>query len=618
MKLAGILIGLAAVFNAGAKGGTLSSPDGNVTATVTVADSDGLTQCLLWRVAYKGKAVIADSPLMFELKEMPALGIGCRITDVGRRTHDETWRPVYGERSAIRDHYNQMDVDIRDEQNRRLRLTVRAYDAGVALQYTFPEQSTMQTFTIKAERTQFRFTANHTAWAVYSAQGVYSRVTLSEIKPNCERPLTIELAGGPAVAVAEAALVDYARMRLQPVAGVPFAVESMLAGDVQAKTPYSTPWRVLMIADDACGLLEQNDFIRNLNAPCAIQDTSWIKPGKVIREVTLTTEGGKACVDFAVQRGLQYVEYDAGWYGHEYDNASDATTITVDPKRSPGPLDLHEVIRYADERNIGIIVYVNQRALERQLDEILPLYRSWGIKGVKYGFVRVGDQKWTTWLHEAIRKAADNHLMLDIHDEYRPTGYSRTYPNLMTMEGIRGNEEMPTAEENLILPFTRYLCGAGDYTICWYSGRVKNSNAHQLAAAVVCYSPWQFLYWYDRPAMYKGEPELEFFKHVPTVWDDTRVLHGRIGEYVTLARRSGDAWFVGTMNAVKRRQIDIPLAFLEPGREYTAHVYGDAKPDGSDRLGVTTRHCTVDSTTTLTGDMASNGGQAIHLIPVGR
>lgn len=614
MKRFSVLMSLAVLAGL-VPGATVSSPDGDITATVSVAQIDGLKDCLTWRVTYKGKPIIVDSPLTFELKGLPALGVDCRIADAAHSSRDETWRPVYGERSTIRDHYNQMQLDICDAHDRRLQLTVRACNEGVALRYAFPQQPVLQTFTIAAEHTQFRFADNHIAWAVYSAQGIYSRVTLNDIKPNCERPLTIEIPDGPAVAVGEAALVDYARMRLKPVAGVPCAVESMLGSEVQVTAPYATPWRVLMIAGNPCRLLEQNDIIRNLNAPCAIADTSWIKPGKVIREVTLTTAGGKACVDFAVERGLQYVEYDAGWYGHEYDNTADATTVTVDPKRSPGPLDLHEVIRYANEKNIGIILYVNQRALERQLDTILPLYRSWGVRGVKYGFVRVGDQKWTTWLHEAIRKAADNQLMLDIHDEYRPTGRGRTYPNLMTVEGIRGNEEMPTAEENLVLPFTRYLCGAGDYTICWYSSRVKNSRAHQLAAAVVYYSSWQFLFWYDRPSMYKGEPELDFFKHVPTVWDDTRVLQGRIGEYVTIARRSGEEWFVGTMNAVHRRRLEIPLTFLDPDKKYTARIYSDAKPDGTDRLGVAITHCTVDAATILTADCAHNGGHAIRLTP---
>ena len=198
----------------------------------------------------------------------------------------------------------------------------------------------------------------------------------------------------------------------------------------------TTPWRVVMVAESPGRLLENNFLILNLNEPCAIADTSWIKPGKVIREVSLTTAGGKACVDFAVKRGLQYVEYDAGWYGHEYDPNADARAVNLDPKRSKGPLDLHEVIRYADERGIGIIVYVNHLALEKQLDELLPLYKKWGIKGIKFGFVNVGSQQWTRWLHDAIRKCAEHQFMVDVHDEYRLTGL---FPDVSESDDGRGH-----------------------------------------------------------------------------------------------------------------------------------------------------------------------------------
>ena len=176
-----------------------------------------------------------------------------------------------------------------------------------------------------------------------------------------------------------------------------------------------------------------------------------------------------------------------------------------------------------------MILYVNHLALEQQLDEILPLYEKWGVKGVKFGFVNVGSQHWTRWLHEAIRKAAEHQLMVDVHDEFRSTGYQRTYPNLMTVEGILGNEGFPSPVHNATLPFTRFLTGPADYTYCWYSPRLKTTHAHQLALSTIYYSPWQFLYWYDRPAMYRGEPALEYWKHLPTAWDETRVLRGEIG-----------------------------------------------------------------------------------------
>jgi alpha-glucosidase len=419
-------------------------------------------------------------------------------------------------------------------------------------------------------------------------------------------------------------------MRLSPDTSRPLTLISSLAGEVKAETPYTTPWRVLIIGETPGELLERNYLILNLNEPCAIDDTSWIKPGKVIREVTLTTKGGKACVDFAVEHNLQYVEFDAGWYGHEYNDESDATTISVDPKRSKGPLDLHGIIDYAKKRGIGILLYVNRRSLERQLDDILPLYENWGIKGVKYGFVQVGSQQWTAWLHEAVRKAAKYHLMVDIHDEYRPTGYSRTYPNLMTQEGIRGDETKPSNSLTLTILFTRMLAGAGDNTICYYDRRVDDNANHvyQLAKSVCIYSPWQFLYWYDRPDssprrgggaggghnVIGNEPELEFFDYVPTVWDDTKVIHGKIGEYAVLARRSGEGWFIGCMNADELRSLDVPLNFLDKDRQYIAHIYTD-DPAIPTRTHVKISRYIVDSSTIINAELPARSGQAIRIVP---
>ena len=309
-------------------------------------------------------------------------------------------------------------------------------------------------------------------------------------------------------------------------------------------------------------------------------------------------------MDFAAKHKLQFVEFDAGWYGHEYDDDSDATTVAVDPKRSKGPLDLHEVIRYAESKDIGIILYVNRRALEKQLDDVLPLLKSWGIKGVKYGFVNVGPQEWTGWLHDAVRKAADYQLMIDIHDEYRPTGYSRTYPNLMTQEGIRGDEESPDNEMVLKTIFTRMIAGAGDHTNCYFDRRVDEkmgSHASQLAKLVCIYSPWQFLFWYDRPqgSDTRGSggvrsqnqiievPEFAFIDEIPTVWDDTRVIDGYPGEFALIARRSGNRWFIGALNGSRTRDFEIPLDFLTPGIKYEATLYYDNPDAGTiTRVGI--------------------------------
>jgi alpha-glucosidase len=234
---------------------------------------------------------------------------------------------------------------------------------------------------------------------------------------------------------------------------------------------------------------------------------------------------------------------------------------------------------------------------------------------VKIGFVDVGPQAETVWITETIQKAAEYHLLLNIHDGYRSTGLIRTWPNLLTVEGIRGNEHFPTAEHNCTLPFTRYIAGIGDYTVCYYDRRLtKTTHAHQLAMAVVSFSPLQWIFWYDRPSMYRGEPEVEFFRVVPTVWDETRVIHGRIGEFATIARRKGDAWFLGTINAGTARTLIVPLAFLAPGQKYTAHLYSDdATVATATKVGVTRR--AADSTTTLDVLLVANGGQAIWIEP---
>ncbi len=611
---------------------TIDSPNGNIRLSFEIRDMDGRTDCPVYKITFHGRPIISPSRLGFHLQDGTELASEFRLVSRQTFEKDTTWQPVYGERATVRDHYHGMMVNLVSIKSPAdtLKVFFRCYDAGAALCYTLHSHAGRKDISIKNELTEFRLPGDVPAWCVASAQGVYEKKNISAIQTAVERPLTVRINDTTWAAVAEAKLVDYARMKLGRSSINPHTLVSQLDAPVQSPLPLTTPWRVVMIGSSPGQLLENNDIILNLNDPCRLSDTSWIKPGKVIREVTLTTAGGKACVDFAVQHNLQYVEFDAGWYGHEYHDSSDATTITVDPKRSPGPLDLHEVVRYAGERDIGIILYVNRRALERQLDTILPLYQKWGIKGVKYGFVRVGPQKWTTWLHHAVRKAAKHRLMVDIHDEYRPTGYSRTFPNLMTQEGIGGDETRPVNEQTLILLFTRMPAGAADHTICYFDDRVKEnaSHAYQLAKAVCFYSPWQFLYWYDRPMtsprkkggaggqknIITGEPELEFFDHVPAVWDDTRVIHGAVGGYAVIARRSGDNWFVGCMNSGRERTLDVPLDFLPAGRDYVAHTYTD-DPDVETRTHVAIVQKPVDAKTVLQAAMRAKGGMAVRLCP---
>ena len=605
----------------------LKSPDDAIRVQFALEDLPDGSNAPVYRVWRQGQQLLGRSSMGLELAGGGRLKGRFEIVDAGVTKSDTVWEPVCGERAKVRDHYRQLKIRLRRNGDRTfdLNVTIRCYDEGVAFRYEI-ESDYPGEIEIK-EGTEFAFLEDHTTWSTGNAQGEHVEQPLSKVSGRLERPLTLRAAAGLHVAIAEAAMDDYARMNLRQKQDAPLTLISDLAGPVRKRTPLRTPWRVVMIAESAGKLLENNDLIRNLNEPCAIADTSWIKPGKVIRDITLSTAGGLACVDFAVKHNLQYVEFDAGWYGHEYDDASDATTITVDPKRSPGPLDLHRVIRYADEKGIGVILYVNRRALEKQLDELLPLYKSWGVKGVKFGFVRVGTQQWTNWLHEAIRKAAAHRLMVDVHDEYRSTGYDRTYPNLMTVEGIGGDETSPSNRAALMNLFTRMLSGAADHKVCYFDKRVERNSSHacQLAKAVCFYDPWQFLYWYDSPlpAFAAGRdknvivetPELEFWDRMPTVWDDTQVPLGRVGEYAVVARRSGEQWFVGAINDASPRTFQLRLDFLEPGKTYAARIYkDDAEVDSRTRVAVERRFHAHNESIEI--PLAANGGCAMHFIPV--
>jgi alpha-glucosidase len=605
----------------------VQSPDGKIQVSFGIDDSSAI----YYTVGVEDTVVIRNSKMGFQFDGNQEMGKNLEIVSVSEMAVDQTWSPVYGERSEIKDNYNQATIRVKEKNlpQRDFEITFRVYNEGVAFNYTFLPLEQNVALHIQKELTEFNLNGNYDCWASERAQSEIHKIPVNSISKPVERPLVIET-GNCVLALGEAKLVDFARMKF--ISGEKEnSLVATLEGDAMVKLPYTTPWRTIMIGKSAGELLANNYFYENLNDECAIDDVSWIKPGKVIREVTLTTQGGLACVDFAADNGLQYVEFDAGWYGPENDESSDATTITVDPKRSPGPLDLQRVIDYAETKGIGIIVYVNRRALEKQIDEILPLYKSWGIKGVKYGFVQVGSQEWTSWLHEAVKKAADNELMIDIHDEYRPTGFSRTYPNLLTQEGIRGDEESPSNEHTLKTLFTRMLAGAADNTNCYYAPRVTEKmggHVSQLAKAVMIYSPWQFLYWYDRPAgspgkkggagdsdgFIKNHPELEFYKLLPTVWDETKVLEGKIGEFATIARRSGNDWFLGSLTAGKQKKCSVDFSFLEAGANFTATVYS-FDPNSESSTKVKIEELPVNSEKIMDFEIGANSGIAIHVKP---
>lgn len=455
------------------------------------------------------------------------------------------------------------------------------------------------------EETEFSLPAGSHAWFTPWAQALSERLPLKNWPTESERPLTIELPNGKYVALAEAAVKDYVRTKFSLSSKKKNTLVTSMHDPVDLITGTGTPWRVVMIADSAAKLLEGNDLLLNLNEASVIKDVSWIKPGKIVRDMSLTNEGAYAWIDFAAKHNLQYLLFDWKWYGPAFTFESDAGKVAID-------LDLQNIIKYGKSKGVGIWLYVNQQALLKQDAEIFKIYKDWGIAGVKYGFVEVGAHRWVAWLHDSLQRAADNQLMVNVHDEFRPTGEQRTWPNLVTAEGIRGNEEMPDATSNTILPFTRGLAGMGDYTVCYYSDRIKTTHAHQLALSVVMYSPLQTLFWYDKASDYSGEPEVEFFSKVPTVWDDTKVLSGAPGEHIVTARRSGSEWFIGAITNTESRNINATLNFLEPHTEYVARIYYD-DINATTKTRVSQRDISVTNMSTLDLALQASGGAAIWI-----
>ena len=610
---------------------TLQSPNGKYQFTFSQKEGK-----LLYSLDYAGKPVVEAGELGVNIDNHlveSAMGIpvdnsnvwtnGMEVTSVDRRSEDNTWKPVYGEYAQIRDRYNEMTIHLLKggkhqdgggtaydkRQQYLLDIIVRAYDEGVAIRYHFPEATNGLFMHITDDLTSFRFApgaeAYHYAWAQSHANKAKLLKSESAWKEEAERPLTLRLDNGLYAAIGEAALSDFVRGKLKLKADNELQMALFHPADII--TAYDMPWRFIMVGEKAIDLINNKQMVLNLNAPCQIQDTSWIKPGKVFRVCRLDMKTCMEGVDFCVDRGLQYIELDAGWYGPEMKMSSSALKVL-----ETRDIDMPKLCQYAKSKGIGVWVYVNQRALCQELDQLLPLYEKWGISGIKFGFVQIGSQEWTTWLHNAVKKCADHHIMVDIHDEYRPTGWSRTYPNLMTQEGIGGNEEMPDAEHNTILPFTRFLCGPADYTPCYFNGRVKNTKAHQLAMPVVYYSPITFLYWYDLPNVYKGEKELDFWKYCPTVWDESKALQGEIGEYIVQARRSGNDWFVGAMNGLQARDITLNTAdFLQKGKKYQVEIYND-NPALNTRTKVSTVVQTIKAGKILKLHLQPSGGAALR------
>jgi len=652
---------------------SVASPDGRNRVTVEIRDG-GLT----YRVDRDGRAVLLPSRLGFAFQGAPPLRDSLRVVDTSSSTVDETWTQPWGEVARVRDYHRELRVSVAEAAapGRRFVMAFRAFDDGIAFRYEFPAQPGLGEFAITDELTEFAFADDARAWWIPSnrprldrSEMLFSSSPVS-VLDSVQTPLTLETRdGGTFIVIHEANLVDYARMFLSGPRMQSRTLRAALAPyadgiKVRGRTPFVTPWRTIQLADRATDLAPSLLGL-NLNPPSVIQNTSWIKPmkyvgiwwGMHIGTMTwssgpkhgATTANTKRYIDFAAANGLGGVlveGWNVGWDGDWIQNRN-AFSFT-----KPYPdYDLAALARYAHEKGVKLIVHNETSGgienYERQMDSAFALYHSLGLDAIKSGYVTdfVGEghshygQYMVRHHRRVIEKAAQYGIMLDVHEPIHDTGERRTYPNMMSREGARGQEYNAWSaeggnppEHETILFFTRMLDGPMDFTpgifdILIERGtgrprrpdepRVRTTLAKQLALYVVLYSPLQMAA--DLPENYEHQPAFQFIRDVAVDWDTTRVIAGKIGDYVIVARRerNGPTWYLGAITDEEARTFDVPLSFLAPGRKYVAEIYADGPGANwlTNPLPVTISKRPVDATSRLHIVLAPGGGQAIRIRP---
>jgi alpha-glucosidase len=530
----------------------------------------------------------------------------------------------------------------------------------VAFRYVFPENSGFGSFHLTAEKTSFQLDPEATCWATdhetyYSSQEhLYERQTAGTIDKEAVIgcPLLVEIPGTGWLLITEADLTDWAGLYFQADPSAPGRVVSSLASlrkdpgtKVIGETPAISPWRVVMVGDHP-GILLESNLIANLNDPVEYEDASWIMPGvsawdrwwsgdygpDVSFELGMNTETMKYFIDLADEMDWEYMIVDWTWYGNVFteggpDPEADITT--------PAAVDIEGLIDYAGERNVRIILWVLAAHLDKQMEEALALYEQWGAAGIKVDFMDCDDQDMVNWYHRLARKAAEHHLIIDFHGAYKPTGVSRTLPNMMTREGVLGNEytkwsALVTPKHTVTLPFTRGVLGEMDFTPGGFhhihqedfivvggdapNPYVMGTRCHQLAMTVVYESA--FMVMCDSPYNYREAPGSDFLKEVPSSWSEMHFIDGYPGESIVIARRKGERWFVAGMTNEEAREVEFNLGFLGAG-SYTGTLWKDAGDAGiyPEKLVKETTRAVQD--TSMKIDMERGGGFVMILDPVG-
>jgi len=639
-------------------------------------------------VRYNGTTVIDRSTMGFVFKNQPLMKREFSVIKTERDSFKEKWEMPWGEQKYVLNHYNELKIYL-EEQNslqRKMNIIFRIFDDGIGFRYEFPEQENLIDVIIMDELTQFKLTDDHTCWWIPGDWDIYEHLynttKISEIDAISKRnhsslaqtfipknavntPVTMKTKDGIYLSFHEAALTNYSGMTLK-VDTENYILESGLVGSedgskVKTKAPFQTPWRTIQIAERAGDLIESR-LIVNLNEPNKLKDISWLKPTKYVGiwwEMHIgksnwnmasgrhgaTTENAKEYIDFAAENeiGAVLIEgWNTGW--ERWFGIEDREGIFdfVTPYEDYG---LEEVTLYAKRKGVQIVMHHETasapRTYEKQLDEAFALCNRLDIHAVKSGYVGKiipkGEYHHGQWMinhyRRVLEKAAEYQIMLDVHEPIKATGIRRTYPNMMTREGLRGQEfnawssDMNPPEHLTIIPFTRMLAGPIDFTPGIFDikfdqykdkNQINTTLAKQLAIYVVIYSPFQMAA--DLPENYIGHPAFQFIRDVGVNWVETIVINGEIGEYLTIARkeRGTEKWFLGSITDENSREFDIELDFLNDTIKYSAIIYKDAEESHWDKnpTAIEIEETIVRKNNQIKLKLVEGGGTVISFIPI--
>lgn len=596
---------------------SVSSPDGKLKFLLKITP-----ETVSYEVNYKKQLLVENSLLGFSF-DNGEFGSNLKTGKVRRKSIDETYELVVGKVSSARNHCNEMIVPLQEKEapGRLINLVVRAFNDGVAFRYEFPEQEGWNSYVMYDEKTQFRLNGNPMTLLMYlpgyinTHEGVYTHTEYDKIakKRLIEMPVTLEFDNGIYMSITEAAVRDYAGMYLVKEKNGFAGKLSPRLGQEKIKVeinefPHRTPWRVLSVADRVGGLLETN-ILTSLNEPCKIEDTSWIKPcrttftwwnGNVVPDSTFSPgnnfETNKYYIDFAARNGLDahgiYGYAETPWYYDDNFNFGWAGP-NADITRPIPCLNMPRIVEYAKSKEVGIHLWVHWRPLYDKLEEAFALYEKWGVKGLMVDFLDRDDQEMIRIQEEILQAAARHRLFIQFHGSTKPSGLTRTYPNEFTREGTLNYEvckwdTLVNADHDISVPFTRLLAGPTDYhlggfralprdefKIQYVNPYVMSTRCHMMAMYVVLENHLTCLC--DTPMAYEGQPGFEVLRTVPGTWDEMRVPLAEFNKYVTVARRNGTDWWIGTLNDGTARTLNLKLDFLGEG-EYRAEIYTDA-PD---------------------------------------